>query len=178
MEVPVESSVSVCTMKIPMGDIRGTDLAGVCIANAALGGDFNSMLMKYVRVEKGLTYSASSSLRLSPMHLHITSTFSPDKANEGLQAIKHVVNEWKDFSQEQFEYGKRTLSMRMKSLVDIPSYSVHHDALLQHIGNTPEEWEATVNAATYEDVKNAFQHVHFHNSATVLSVCDSYRKSK
>lgn len=151
--------------------MRGTPLAAVSIANAALGGDFNSMLMKYVRVEKGLTYSASSSLRLSPMHLHITSTFAPDKAQEGLRAVDEVVQEWKAITREQFEFGKHTTSMRLRSLVDIPSYAVHHDAFLQHVGCTAKEWDTTVNAVTYEDVQKAMkEHIHFHNTATVLSV--------
>lgn len=169
LAISINSPISVCTIKIPTTDMRGPQLAALSVANAALGGDFNSMLMKEVRVKRGLTYSASSSVRLSPMHIHITSTFAPERYEAGLQALQDVVQQWKSISREQFKFGQHTVNMRMQSLVDIPQYAIGHDSFLQHIGMDQNSWKQCVEACTHDDVVNIFAHIHFNKTATVIS---------
>ena len=173
-QVNCASSISVCTIMIPCNDLRGLDLASLTVLNAALGGDFNSMLMQHVRLELGLTYSTRSTLQLatttSPMCVTCTGSFSPQNSVLGTTAIQNVIDTWSRIDEAHFEYGKRVATMRMASLCDIPAYGIGHSQFLRDIGMTHDTWVAAVESVQYADARRVLdQHVHFTSSVTVAS---------
>ena len=173
-KVACKSSISVCTIMLPCDDLRDKDLASLTILNSALGGDFNSMLMQHVRLELGLTYSTSSSIRMatttSPMCVTCTGSFSPEHSAAGTNAIQSVIQRWSNVEREHFEFGKRVTLMRMASLCDIPAYGIGHSQFLRDIGTTQEKWAAAVQSVEYADVLGVLEnHVHFNSAITVAS---------
>lgn len=67
------------------------------LGNYILGGSFNARLMQEVRVNRGLTYSISSSHTgdiLTPGHWKLNASFSPALLEEGMTAIESVTTDW------------------------------------------------------------------------------------
>ena len=173
-ELPLDSSIAVCTVVIPCADIRDRDLTVLSALNAALGGDFNSMLMREVRLNKGLTYSTHSSLETAtvdcPMRISVTGSFAPDKFAAGRDALHEVIDSWKQISESDFDFGKRVTLMRNKSLRDVPGFSVGHAQFLRQVGMTNDGWAEHANAITYEDAQRVLAtHVNFDNIVTAVS---------
>jgi hypothetical protein len=89
---------------------------------------------------------------------------------EGLTAMQDVVTQFSNITQAQFDFGQRVMCMRMKSLVDIPSYAVNHSDFLTHIGHTQEQWTQFIEHVSYEDALRTLRtHVHFDNAQIAVS---------
>ena len=176
--IPLKSSISVCSMILPCTPMSASDLAVLSCLNAAAGGDFKSMLMGHCRKELGLTYSAHSSLKLAtseaPMHILLTASFAPKNYEAGRASMVDVVNAFQCIPEEMFEFGQRTIQMRLKSLSDVPSYNVGHQQFLLHLGVGKDEWHDYVCKATYADAMRVLsKHVQFDALVTATSCPES-----
>jgi hypothetical protein len=104
------------------------------------------------------------------MHLSLTASFERSMYAEGLTAMQDVVTQFSNITQAQFDFGQRVMCMRMKSLVDIPSYAVNHSDFLTHIGHTQEQWTQFIEHVSYEDALRTLRtHVHFDNAQIAVS---------
>lgn len=165
----VGAPISVTCIKFPVTPCRGAALANVTVLNEALGGDFNSMLMKHCRGDLGYTYGVSSRLDTENMNVTMSATFAHGNHKNGTASMIDVIHDFENITEKQLLFGKQCALMRVKSLSDIPEYIVGHADFLLRIGSTEEEWVSLLSNVTYESARKALA-THVHTNTLYVAV--------
>lgn len=97
------------------------------IACSILGYGFHGLLMRDVRMDKGLTYGAYA--RLEPYLFYASATFAQDNVERGMMEMKSTIGRWSDaITDTEVEIQKRRLLQLPVVLADDPKVLVkaHH----------------------------------------------------